>query len=115
MNKVTEADLSNFDTATNTFTIKKKTTIKIEENSYYLIELKDSLLNSNELAYTLNNNLNNGNPPKHKYYKVVVNSSLGKIIKVDGRAYDYATKTDLNIFWSGYLLVSEINILEKLS
>lgn len=46
LKKVEKADLSNFDPLTNTYIIKKRKDIKIEEDNCYLIYLKDSLFSN---------------------------------------------------------------------
>ena len=113
LNKVKEADLSNFDKETNTYTIKKKVQIKIIEGKYYLIKLNDSLLNNCDVNYILMNNFNNGNIPKNNYYLAEIANKIGNMIKINGVAYDYVNKQRLQLFWVGWLPIKEIEVLEE--
>lgn len=113
LQKVSVADLSNFDPNTNTYFIKRKTDIRIEVDSCYLIKLNASLLHpiQNDVLTT---NWNAGSVPQYEYYTVDVCKSVGKMIKVVGLAFDYENQKDLNSTWTGWLPLSEIKILEKL-
>jgi hypothetical protein len=113
LSKVKVADLSHYDSATNTYVIPRFVAIKFEIGASYLIELDDSLLQtSNNIIAT---NWNRGSVPTSKYYKIEVIKSVGKMLYIDGLAYDIITKTDLNITWSGWLPIEQIKLIENLS
>lgn len=113
LNKVSVADLSNFNKERNEFIIPRIKTIRLEENSYYIIKLDSSLLSRDDMS-TLSSNWNQGSIPPHKYLKVDVSKVLGKMVKVNAIAYDYEKQQDLDTMWSGWLPVAQIEVITKL-
>jgi hypothetical protein len=113
LNKVSVANISNYDKSKGEFLIPRITKIRLEENSYYIIKLDEALLNPNE-ASTLSVNWNQGTLPPHKYLKVDVSKVMGKMVKVNSIAYDYENQRDLNASWSGWLPIAQIEVLEKI-
>jgi hypothetical protein len=113
LKKVSVADLSNNNPSKGEFYIPRIKKIKLEENMYYIIKLEDSLLNPSEMS-TLASNWNKGTIPPSKYLKVDVSKILGKMIKINGIGYDYDTKKDLDVMWSGWLPIELLEILEKI-
>lgn len=111
LNKVQFADLSNFDEKTNTYIIPKKTDIKIEKYKTYIIELLDKCFDKEAL---ININWNRGKVPTSKYYKAEILNIVGRNVQINGLAYDLETKSDLNTFWTGYLELKNIKIIETL-
>lgn len=112
LNKVKIAHIPEFDDNTTEIIIKKLSNIPILENNCYLIKLDDSLLTPNNSALTIN--WNGGSIPKNKYYKIDVNKIMAQMIKINGLAFDYDNKKDLNEMWSGWLPLNSIEILEKI-
>ena len=110
LTKVQVADLSNYNKETNTYLIKRKTTIKIEEDKGYIIYLKDSAFDNTAII----NNWNNGSFPKARYLKIDVNKKMNNMIKVVSVGYDSITKEDLAMYWSGWLCIDNFDIIEKL-
>lgn len=110
LKKVEYADLSNYDEATNTYIIPKRVDIKLEEDKCYLIRLKPTLF-TNE---TLKINWNQGKVPTQEYLKVDISKKMPKMIKVVGVGYDYDGNQDLSYFWSGWLTLADIDVLQKL-
>jgi len=113
LKKVQYADLSNFDEKTNTYIIKKKVDLKLEEDHYYIIQVKDDFLkNCKNDVITIN--WNAGKYPKSQYYKVDVTKVMGKMARVNGTAYNYDTKEDLEEFFSGWFSLNCIIVLEEI-
>ena len=110
LKKVEKADLSHFDSTSNTYFIPKRQDIKIEEDNCYLIHLKPSIFNNE----TLKINWNQGNLPKYDYVKVDVSKVMAKMIKVVAVGYDNNTQADVSYFWSGWLTVDEIEVIKKI-
>jgi hypothetical protein len=113
LNKVLVADLSNYDKNKGEFLIPRIRKIRLEEGSYYVIKLDQMLLNPGEMSI-LSSNWNHGTTPPHKYLKIDVLKILGKMVKVNSIAYDYDSKQDLNLSWSGWLPIEQVEVLEKI-
>lgn len=110
LRKVEYADLSNFNPETNTYIIKKRVDLKIEEDGCYLIKLKSSAFNNQGVIVNWNNN----SMPEYDTLKVDVSKKMGKMIKIVGLGFDLATNTDTGKFWSGWLSEDDITVLRKL-
>lgn len=110
LKKVQVADLNNYNADINTYFIKRKVGIKIEEDMGYIIHLKDSAFTNNAII----NNWNNGSFPKVRDLKIDVNKKMNNMIKVVSVGYDIETKQDLDRYWSGWLCIDNIDIIEKL-
>lgn len=113
LDKVSVADLSNFDEKNNTYIIPKFKQLKVGEGDCYIIRLDASLLNPNENTLLVSN-WNKGTTPIHSHYKVEITKVMGKMIKVNGLGYDYVTGTDLNDVWTGWLPLQQVEFLTKL-
>ena len=112
LNACIYADLSNYNQQTNTYHIPRYTKPIYTVNNCYLVRLPLSIINNT--TSTLAVNWNNGNAPQHEYLKIFVNKFLGKMIYVDGLAFDFMTQQDLNIMWSGWLPIEEITQIAAL-
>lgn len=113
LKKVQYADLSNFDEKTNTYIIKKRVDLKLEEDHYYIIQIKDDFLrNGKNDIITIN--WNAGKYPKNKYYRVDVTKVMGKMVRVNGSAFDYETGEELTESFSGWLSLNCIIVLEEI-
>ena len=110
LKKVQAANLQNYNPETNTYLIKRRFDIKIEEDSAYIIKLKDSAFSNTAII----NNWNNGSFPKVNYLKIDVNKKMNNMIKVVSVGYDFVNKQDLMAYWSGWLALDNIEIIEKL-
>lgn len=106
LEKVTYADLSKFNPATNTYYIKKYTKPKYDLGRCYLIRLSLELVNN--LTSIWATNWNNGTAPSNEYLKVHVKGFSGKLVKVDSVAFDIDAGADLPVTWSGYLPIDYI-------
>lgn len=100
------ADLNNFDPKTNTFIIKKYSKPTYELNHCYLVKLPINIVNIADSV--LATNWNNGSCPKTQYLKIYISKTLGTMIYVDSIGFDFYTKQDLNLMWSGWLNSSEL-------
>lgn len=110
LNKVQNADLSNYNPETNTYFIKKRIDIKLEEDKGYIIYLKDSAFTNT----TIINNWNNGSFPKTRYLKIDIIKKMNNMIKINSIEYNLITKQNLDKHWSGWLCVDNLDIIEKL-
>lgn len=114
LNKVREADLSNFDESTNTYFIPKKINIPIKENNFYLIELNDCLLTNSPSLEGLINNWNQGNIPNSKYYNAEVIIKINNMIKINGLEFNPELNRIGTKVWNGWLPIEEIKIIKQL-
>jgi len=112
LKKTQYADLSNFDSTTNTFTIPKYTKPVYESQKCYLIQVPSTILNNPSSFVAVN--YNNGSFPTNEYLKIFVNKTAGKMIYVNGLAYDINMKQDLLKMWSGWLPSDEIIMISKM-
>lgn len=110
LKKVEKADLSNYNSEDNTYLIKKRKDIKLEEDVCYLIHLRNSFF----INDTVRMNWNGGSIPKCKYLKIDVCKIMGKMIKIIGVGYDFDNKKDTTYLWSGWINIQDIDILSKL-
>lgn len=110
LQKVQIADLSNFNPETNTFVIPMHKELKIEEDCCYLIHIKPSVKVNTAVIV----NWNNGNIPSFEHMKVDVSKKMGKMIKITGIRYDIETQQDCGQFWSGWLSLDDIEVLQKI-
>ena len=96
-----------------TFYFPKRQEIKLVEDNYYLIRLKEEVLHPNpNSAYVVN--WNQGSIPSNEYYQVDVVKILNDMIKVTGVAWDPQTQSDSGSMWTGWIPVTGIEILRRL-
>lgn len=110
LNKVQNADLSNYDAENNSYLIKKRLDIKVVEDCCYLIHIKPSAF-ANIGVIT---NWNGGNKPLFTYMKVDISKRMGKMVKVTGLKHDNITGEDSSDFWSGWLCLDDLEVLKQL-
>lgn len=121
MNKVIKKQLDNlyiaksdgYDPVKHQFVFKKMSSVKLEENKFYLIKLHKSLI-SLEGCDVLVYNLNKGTCPTREYMKVNVLNNQHGLVQVNGFYYDAETKQDIKEFWSGWLPVDKLEVKEEL-
>lgn len=113
LSKVQFADLSDYNPLDNSYRIPKINRIKLDVNSCYLIRLKDCLLRR-DTSQVLSSNWNKGTVPPCKCMKVDVCRTMGKLVNVNGIGYDEAEKKDLDVVWSGWLPMQDIEILGRI-
>lgn len=106
------ADLNNFDPATNTFYIKKYSKPTYEINHCYLVKLPINIVNTVDSVLAVN--WNNGSSPNTQYLKIYISKIMGTMIYVDSIGFDFETKQDLSIMWSGWLNTSELTQIAAL-
>jgi hypothetical protein len=106
------ADLNNFDPNTNTFYIKKYSKPTYEVNHCYLVKLPLNIINTVDSVLAVN--WNNGTCPKTQYLKIYISKALGTMIYVDSIGFDFDTKQDLNLMWSGWLNSQELTQISAL-
>lgn len=109
LQKVKVADLSHFDSATNTYLIPKVNLIKVNINSCYLIKLKSEFFQNQTLRTNWNNNI----MPRENYLKAEVQGIMNNMIKV--MAVEYNATTEQNTgYWNGWLPITEIEVLQQI-
>ena len=112
LDKCSFADLSDYNPTTRTYHIPRYVKPNYVVGNGYLVRIDSALVNNpNSILAT---NCNNGNYPKHAYYKIYVSKSLGKMIYFDGLAFDITTNTDLTVMWSGWISVDNITLIKEL-
>lgn len=112
LEKVKEADLSNYDSLKQAFIIKKKENIKFLENQCYIIQVERTIINNNK---TLLANWNKNLLLTADYYIIDIHQVLGNMLKVSGIVYNIETKQTIGIVWEGWLPVENIKVIERIS
>lgn len=95
----------------NTYVVRREQEIRLLEDNCYLIKLKDSIFDPNNILTT---NWNNGNIPSSRYYQVDINKIMGDMIRVSGIGYEDDSCTKIKDNWWGWLPKNEIEIIKKL-
>ena len=106
LDKCQFANLNNYDQATNTFLIPKYSKPTYDLNKCYLVRLPLNIVNTGDSV--LATNWNNGSFPRVQYLKIYISKTLGSMIYVDSIGFDFNTKQDLNLMWSGWLNTAEL-------
>ena len=106
LDKCQFANLNNFDPNTNTFIIPKYAHPTYEVTRCYLVKIPNSILNNSDSVLAVN--WNNGSAPGTPYLKIYISKAMGNMIYVDSIGFDFNTKQDLNVMWSGWLNTSEL-------
>jgi hypothetical protein len=101
LDKCQFADLNNYDPGTNTFYIRKYCKPTYETNHCYLVRLPLNIVDTPDSVLAVN--WNNGSCPKTQYLKIYISKAMGTMIYVDSVGFDFDTKQDLNLMWSGWL------------
>ena len=106
------ADLNNFDSNTNTFFIKKYSKPTYELNHCYLVKLPLNIVNASDSVLAVN--WNSGSFPTTQYLKIYISKLMGPMIFVDSIGFDFETKQDLSVMWSGWLNINELTQIAAL-
>lgn len=106
------ADLNNYDARTNTFLVRRYSKPTYDLNHCYLVRLPRSIINTADSVLAVN--WNNGTFPRAQYLKVYVSKVLGTMIYVDSIGFDFETKQDLQVMWSGWLNTAELTQIAAL-
>lgn len=106
------ANLKNFDKELNAFIIPKYTKPFYQTNKVYLVQIPKYLVNNSTSVIACN--WNNSTSPSTEYLKIFINKFNGKMIYVDSIGVDIETKSDLNNYWSGWIPLDEIELIEEL-
>lgn len=106
------ADLSHFDSATNTFKIPKYLKPHYELGKMYLVQVSGAVVNNTTSVVAVN--YNSGTAPLYQFLKIFVSKALGKLIYVDSLGFDPTTKQDINVLWSGWLPVEELTMISTI-
>lgn len=112
LDKCQFADLNNYDPSTNTFYIRKYCKPTYEINHCYLVRLPLNIVNTADSVLAVN--WNNGSCPKTQYLKIYISKAMGTMIYVDSVGFDFDTKQDLNLMWSGWLDSSQLTQIAAL-
>ena len=106
------ADLNNYDANTNTFLIRKYSQPTYDLNCCYLVRIPNTILNNGDSVLAVN--WNNGSFPRAQYLKIYISKVLGNMIYVDSIGFDFETKQDLELMWSGWLNTTELTQIAAL-
>lgn len=106
------ADLNNYDPMTNTFLIRKYCKPTYELNHCYLVRLPNSIVNNSDSVLAVN--WNAGAFPRTQYLKIYISKAMGTMIYVDSIGFDFETKQDLSLMWSGWLNTTELTQISAL-
>lgn len=112
LDKCNFANLNNYDAETNTFLIPRYTKPTYELNKCYLVKLPAHIINQPDSVLAVN--WNQGKSPSVPYLKIYISKIFGNMIHVDSIGFDFDTKQDLNIMWSGWLNVEELTQIAAL-
>lgn len=86
-----------------------KKPLVLEKDHCYQIEIADYILNPTE-GFTLSQNWNSGTNPPTKVMNICVIQIMGKMIKIEGIAFDDQAQCPLNQTWTGWLPQTAIKI-----
>lgn len=95
-----------------TYHILKYTKPKYEIGSCYIIKVSRELVNNQASTYATN--WNHGTSPQYEYLKIYINKKLALNIYVDSIGFNFETKEDINIMWSGWLNINDIEQIADL-
>lgn len=112
LKKVLVADLSHYDSATRTYHIPQYKEKKFKVGECYIILLDDYITNPIDNIVAIN--WNQGSIPNSSCYKIEITKVLGKMVFVEGLAYDYSTKQNKTSVWSGWLPIEHFKIADTL-
>lgn len=82
-------------------------------NKSYIIQFENYIVNPPP-NFDLHINWNGGVVPKYKCMKCTVISVMGKMVKIEGNAFDLDTDTDINYIWAGWCPRKSIKIIKYL-
>ena len=111
------ADLPYYDEKSTLLVIPKKDSNRVNEfhlHKYFIVELADYIINPPP-DYTLSANWNRGSVPRYKYMKVEICQLMGKMIRINGAAFDPNTNTDIPYVWEGWVPSQGLKIVKRLS
>ena len=106
------ANLNNYDPVSNTFRIKKNSQPTYDLNRCYLVRVPNNVVNNSDSVLAVY--WNNGSSPGAQYLKIYISKVLGNMIYVDSVGFDFETKQDLNLMWSGWLDSSQLTQIAAL-
>ena len=117
LNLCRNATVPPFDNDTTQLTIPYKYGEKPQElkvGDYCFIKLENYILYPPD-GFTLHTNWNNNIIPKDQYMKCEIIQLMGKMVKIKGIGVDYASNTDTNNVWEGWLPRKSFNIIKYLN
>lgn len=93
--------------------IPKKSGIKLNVDKAYIIRLSDKMIHP-ENNSILVSNWNCGSIPTEIYYKADINKVVNDMVKITGIGYDYDNQSDKSSMWSGWIPLSEMEIIREI-
>jgi len=111
LEKVQDAQISEYDVIKHCYYISKKKDIKYEVNHQYLIQLNRVVMSKDTVWAS---NWNAGRYPTHEFMKIDVSKRLGDMIYVTGLYYNNETNEDINEMWEGWICTTEIHLVKEL-
>ena len=112
LEKTQIANLTNFNSETNSYIIPKYSQPRYEVGKCYIVKLSPDIINNTNSV--LATNWNAGIAPVAAYYKIYVNTAAGKMIKVDGLEYNFEQQIDGTSMFSGWLNIDDLTQLKAI-
>lgn len=114
LQKVKKADLPDYDISTMELVIPKSGTApsKFSVGKQYIIQVEPYIVKPFE-GFTLHDNWNNGQSPKHFILKATILEIMGKMVKIDSVGYNLNANTVIDDKWTGWLPKSSFKVLEE--
>ena len=106
------ASPNSYDEKTHTFIIPRYSKPQYLEGKCYIVKLQIQLLDSNSIIAS---NWNAGSIPPGQFLKIYISKTMGKMIYVDSTLYNIESQQDLNVFWSGWLPIEELEQIAQLN
>lgn len=112
LNKVTEANVEEYDSLHHTFHIKKHKAQSFEYNIMYTVQLDKTLLDTS-INDVVASNWNNGKRPTHDCLKFAISKKVGNMLYVYGVYHNIEDNLDLDEDFEGWLPIDRIKVIEE--
>ena len=110
------AELPDYDDNTTLMIIPKKDSNRVNEfhvGKFYLVEFEDYIINPPN-DFNLADNWNKGSVPRYKYMKCEICQLMGKMIRIQGAAYDPTNNIDIPYVWGGWVPSKGLKLIQRL-
>lgn len=118
LNNVKTTLLPEYDLTTTYIHISKQNKIDAANNNQriaigrsYIILIADYIINEPD-NFTLSTNWNKGTKPPSLYMNIYVTNIIGKMIQINGYAYDITNNVNLKDSWQGWVPEKAIKIIK---
>ena len=90
-----------------------KKDLEFVKDNFYLIKIENYVVNPPP-GFTLAQNWNGGTTPPSEYMNICCIQIMGKMIKVDGIAFDIDKDVPLDKSWCGWLPIAAVKIVKEI-